>query len=203
MKLNELTVHDFIGAIAAKTPTPGGGSTAAASGAMGAGLLMMVASYVDQAEVQSAAKELDNLVKKLGALIDEDALSFEGFMAAMKLPKATDEEKAVRKEKMQSALKHASQVPLDTLKACHKACSTLETLQNHCKESMISDLGSGSSLLRSAVEGAYLNILINASSIKDEAYVRQMMEEAQSMKQECVQCFASMYEWVESKLALP
>ncbi len=203
MKLNELTVQVFIGAIAAKTPTPGGGSTAAASGAMGAGLFMMVASYVDQPEVQSAVKELESLMHELSALIDEDALSFEGFMVAMKLPKSTDEEKIVRRGKMQEALKYASQIPLNTLKACNKASTLLETLKEHCKESMISDLGSGSSLLRSAAEGAYLNILINASSIKDEAYVSQMMEEANTMKHHCVKTFTSMFESVESKLALP
>ncbi len=202
MKLNELSVKDFVFALASKTPTPGGGSAAAASGAMGIGLLLMAGTFAEDPALAETLGSLESLQIEMLDLIDLDAASFDGYMEAMKLPKETEEEKAHRREQMQLALKEASQIPFKTLKSCHAVLKSLPLLTSTCKKSMISDLGSASSLLRTAVEGAFLNVLINASSIKDESFVKEMMQKATTMKNECLDAFGKTLEGVEEKLAI-
>ncbi len=203
MKLSMLAVQDFVNALASKTPTPGGGSAAAASGAMGCGLLLMVASYAELEPDNDMLPSLKALSDHLIALIDEDAESFNAYMEAMRLAKETEDQKALRRQAMQKAIQHAASVPLKTMQSCFEASKHLARLAEVCKKSMISDLGSASSLLRTAVEGAYLNILINAASIKDENMVQSMMNEANAMKQSCLDRFSACLQSVEKELALP
>jgi methenyltetrahydrofolate cyclohydrolase len=203
MKLSMLTVQDFVNALASKTPTPGGGSAAAASGAMGLGLLLMVASYAELDANNEVEAKLKQLSAELIDLIDQDAASFDAYMEAMRLPKENDEEKALRRQAMQKAIQYAAAVPLQTLKACYEASKYFDQLSEVCKKSMISDLGSASSLLRTSVEGAYLNILINAASIKDENFVNNMLNDARAMKQACLAHFSTCLQSVEQELAFP
>jgi formiminotetrahydrofolate cyclodeaminase len=169
---------------------------------MGAGLLLMIVSFLELPDLAEASNDLQKILQELINLIDEDASSFDAYMEALKLPKESEEDKALRKAKLQEALKYASQIPLKTLATCHRTLAHLELLQNNCKKNMISDLGAASSLLRSAAEGAYLNVLINASSIKDPSWVEETMCSANTMKMECVEHFSAVLRSVEASLAI-
>ena len=147
--------------------------------------------------------KLKALSEDLIHLIDEDAESFTAYMEAMRLPKENDDQKALRRQAMQKAIQNAASVPLKTMQCCFEASKHLTSLGEICKKSMISDLGSASSLLRTAVEGAFLNILINAASIKDENFVQSMMNNANAMKQACLDQFSACLQSVEKDLALP
>lgn len=204
MSLKELSAVEFVSALSSKEPTPGGGSAAALVGATGVGLLLMVANYIeDQSLVSHVFEPFEQSKKELLSLIDRDAESFDNYMKAIKLPKATEEEKKERSQQMQLALKGASQIPLATMKACYLVIPFMNILEQHCKKSMISDLGAGATCLRSAIESAYLNIIINAGSIKDTPYSSLLLSEALSILEISIQELTGTYQRVVEILVNP
>ena len=120
MELARLPVDEFCEVTASNTPAPGGGSISALCGALAASLSTMVAKLTIgrkgyetvEADMQAAIAELERIRQTLLKAIDEDATAFNDFMAAKKLPQVTEDEKAIRKEAMQVALKRATEVPL-------------------------------------------------------------------------------------------
>ena len=131
MALHTMTLPDFVAELASSSPAPGGGSIAALGGALAAGLASMVGELTvgreKYAAVQDEMTRVKDEAKKVAAelleLIDRDTDAFNAFMAAMKLPKNTDEEKAARKAAMQQAAKGTVEAPLCTLNLCAKAAS--------------------------------------------------------------------------------
>lgn len=204
MGLKDLSVEDFVQALSTKEPTPGGGSAAASTGAMGVGLLLMVSRFLDDTPALSNhINELESLKKQLIHLIDEDARSFNGYMDAIHLPKNNDEEKAYRSQKMQEALQYAASIPLKTIQACAKCIPILEILEKDVKKNMISDLGSAASLLESAIHCAFLNVLINTSSLKDKETAKTMLEDTKIVRNGAVKILQKVFQRVESLLAVP
>jgi formiminotetrahydrofolate cyclodeaminase len=204
MGLKELSAVDFVKALSSKEPTPGGGSAGALVGAIGVGLLCMVATYIeDQSKVGHVFDPFEKAKKELLDLIDQDADSFDQYMKAIKMPKVTEEEKKERSSKMQLALVHASQVPLATMKACEGVIPFMSILEQSCKKGMISDLGASASCLKSAIESAYLNIIINAGSIKDTVYTTNLMSEAEKTMKNSIQDLNACYHRVVEILASP
>src|SRR5688572_28195585 len=120
----EMTVGQLLDALSSSEPTPGGGTAAAIAGAMGAALLVMVTGLAksrnntdeEKAALGKARAVLQPLTTDLTRLADADSDSFNAVMAAYRLPKATDEEKAARSRAIQGALRGATIVPLDTLR---------------------------------------------------------------------------------------
>ena len=98
------------------------------------------------------------------------ATSFNAVMAAYRLPKATDEEKAARSRAIQDALRGATIVPLDTLRACADALAQAQAVAQHGNRAAASDAGVAVALLRAAAAGAYANVRANLESIKDEGF---------------------------------
>ena len=204
MGLKELSVQDFVTALSVKEPTPGGGSAAGLVGATGVGLLLMVAHYLeDQTKVCHLYEIFEKAKNDLLDLIDKDAESFDQYMKAIKLPKVTEEEKKERSIQMQLALKAASAVPYATMKACYEVIPHMEILEKACKKGMISDLGAAATCLRSAIESAYLNIIINAGSIKDTDYSTVLLSEAITILESSVQDLDHIYKRVVEILVSP
>src|ERR1700752_94842 len=125
----DLTVAQFLDALASPEPTPGGGTAAAIAGATGVALLTMVAGLSktrhqtsDEAQALAAVRTaLVPVRERLRTLADVDTEAFNQVMAAYRLPKATDAETAARKEAVQHALKAATEAPLETLRATAEA----------------------------------------------------------------------------------
>ena len=121
--MKDRTLEEFLAAVAAPTPTPGGGSVSALAGALSVALSRMVAGLArgkkGYESVESELVQLEGRAKKtqarLEALIDEDAKAYDAVMAAMRSPKSTDQEKAARVEAMQRAYRRATEVPLETM----------------------------------------------------------------------------------------
>lgn len=204
MSLKDLSIVDFVSALSSKEPTPGGGSAAALVGATGVGLLLMVANYIeDQTNVEHLYKPFENAKRNLLDLINKDAESFDQYMKAIKLPKTTDEEKKERSAQMQTALINASKVPFDTMKECQQVIPMMAILEEKCKKGMISDLGASATCLRSAIESAYLNIIINASSIKDKEYADKLMANSIQIKENSIKSLENIYENVVKILVTP
>jgi formiminotetrahydrofolate cyclodeaminase len=204
MGLKDLSAIDFVSALSSKEPTPGGGSAAGLVGAIGVGLLLMVANYIeDQTKVAPVFEPFNIAKNELLELIDLDADSFNLYMKAIKLPKATDEEKKERSKEMQAALVNASQIPFATMKACVRVIPYMNILEQECKKGMISDLGASATCLRSAIESAYLNIIINAGSIKDKEYADKLLAESIQIKEEAINSLNTTYQNVVKILVTP
>ena len=177
-RFTDLTVAQLLAALASPDPTPGGGTAAAIAGAMGASLLTMVSGLAksknnldDEKAALSAAKAaLEPFASRLMELADADTRAFNDVMAAYRLAKATDEEKAARTGAIQAALRGATEIPLETLRACAEALTHGRPVADYGNPSAASDVGVAIGLLKAAAEGAAANVRINLVGLKDEAF---------------------------------
>jgi len=185
MKFAEMTVAQFLDALASPDPTPGGGTAAAVAGAMGTSLLVMVTGLAksntntddEKAALAGAKLALQPLVATLTALADADAASFDEVMAAYRRPKATDEEKAARSAAIQQALQGATTVPLQTLRVCASAMPHAGTVAACGNRSAVSDVGVAIGLLEAAAAGAEANVRTNLGSVKDPQFTSAAADE--------------------------
>src|SRR5690606_17555531 len=128
-RIADLTVSALLDAIAASTPTPGGGTAAAVSAAIGTSLLMMVAGLEktrnntdqERQKLADTRRALTGIRDRLLDLAQADAEAYDKVVAAFRLPKGTDEEKRARKAAIQEGMRGATEVPMDTLRAVYDA----------------------------------------------------------------------------------
>jgi formiminotetrahydrofolate cyclodeaminase len=178
MTFAEMSVAQLLEALSSSEPTPGGGTAAAIAGAMGASLLIMVTGLAksrtntdeEKRALARAREQLQPLSAHLTKLADADSASFNAVMAAYRLPKASDEEKTARSRAIQDALRGATVVPLDTLRACADALAQAHAVAQHGNRSAASDAGVAVALLQAAAAGAHANVRANLDSIKDEGF---------------------------------
>jgi formiminotetrahydrofolate cyclodeaminase len=161
----EMKLSDFLEKIAAKTPTPGGGSVSAAVGAMGAALGVMTARYSDASEPEHALDEIKN---EFLALVDADAEAYGQVNSAMALPKDSDDTKRRRKEALQIALGEASEVPLKGMMLAVRGLKALADLAPTCNKNLVSDLAGATTFLESALSGCGENVRINMVLLVDK-----------------------------------
>ena len=174
----DFTISAFTDALASSDPTPGGGTAAAVGGAFGAALLMMVASLPktrhntdgERVHLKEAAAALTSVKDRLLALADTDTEAYSKVMAAYRLPKGTDEDKAARKQAIQAAMKAATEAPLETLRAVADAMRHAKSIASCGNPSASSDVRVALELLEAAGAGAAANVEINLASLDDEAY---------------------------------
>jgi formiminotetrahydrofolate cyclodeaminase len=174
----EMSVSQLLAALASPNPTPGGGTAAAIAGAMGTSLLVMVAGLAksknntddEKAALGKARAAIEPVTARLTGLADADAASFDAVMAAYRLPKASDDEKLARTAAIQSALRGATEVPLDTLRACAAALEHAGAVAEYGNASAESDTGVAIGLLKAAAAGAAANVRINLGGLKDDAF---------------------------------
>ena len=194
MEMQDMNVRELIELTASNAPAPGGGAIAALSGAFGAALAAMVGSltlgkkgYEDaQKEMAEMTDKGKNLAKKLLAAMDEDANSFNGYMAALGMPKGTEEEKTIRRAAMQDALKSASLVPLNTSKTAAEVFPLAEAAVKSGNRNAVTDGLVAAMMARAAVLGALLNVKINLGSIKDEAFVQELQAACGALQEEAI-----------------
>lgn len=179
-------VEPFVEQLAAPTATPGGGSAAAASGAMAAGLATMVATmsrgkkaYLQyEKQLSEAIARLSRLREELKAAIDADAESFNTVMQAYKQAKASAAADGI----IESALRQATGVPLSVAQKAREVTKIVEILKPITNPNMKSDLTTATALAGAAIEGALANVEINLESIKDQAFVTETRKKAAALK---------------------
>ena len=177
----EMKLSDFLEKIAAKTPTPGGGSVSAAVGAMGAALGVMTARYSDASEPEHALDEIKN---EFLALVDADAEAYGQVNSAMALPKDSDDTKRRRKEALQIALGEASEVTLKGMMLAVKGLKALADLAPTCNKNLVSDLAGATTFLQSALTGCGENVKINAVSLTDKVRRARLEKEYDRLETE-------------------
>lgn len=189
MSLTSLTVNQILEAFASSDPTPGGGSAAALSGAVSAALLAMVASMpktktgvdTERKTLDASAAELQKLRKRLTDLIDEDTKAYDMVTSAFRLPRGTDEEKAVRTAAIQGAMRAATEAPLETMRACDAVIREGACVVQNGNPNAVSDMSVGLEMAMAGLRGAERNVAINLGSLKDEAYKLEAESEAASL----------------------
>jgi len=196
--LRDLPLSDLLDAFSSADPTPGGGSASALSSAIGASLLMMVASLPktragstdDRAALAAAADAVAGIRARLTAAIDEDTAAYDGVVAAYKLPKGTADEQAVRKAAIQRALRAATDAPLLVMRESARALEEAAVVAAHGYKSAASDVGVAIAMLKAGAAGAKLNVDVNLEAIGDANYrgavggeARDLMEQAGAIAQ--------------------
>jgi len=179
------TVVDLLNAFSSPDPTPGGGSASALAGALGASLLAMVAgmsktknSTPEEFEALGAARaDLVDARSRLVDLIDRDTAAYNDVVAAYRLPKGTDEEKAARRAAIQLAMRGATDVPVETMRAALDVLSKCQVIGECGNPNAKSDVGVAVSLAMAAFSGGRLNAETNLPGLTDEAYVASVRRE--------------------------
>lgn len=208
MKLTEMQVRAFCELLASDAPAPGGGSASALAGAMGIGLAEMVANLTigkkKYAEFEENAVEIKEksakLCEEMIVSIDKDTEAFDRVSAVFAMPKETEEDKAARKEAMQKALKEATLAPYSVMELCVESLKVVKKGLGKTNTSAASDLGVAALNLKSAVQGAWLNVLINLGGIKDEAFVAEYRSKGEAILKEALPLADHIYNSVLESL---
>ena len=190
MDLSEFSVQRFVETVASDSPAPGGGSVAALEASLGAALTAMVANltqgrkkYAEFAE-HAAAVETESraLQNRLLFLMEEDSKAFNLVSEAFKLPKDTKEQQVARSAAIQEGLKACTRSPMEMMTLCAETISlAVDFLDHGFNTSSASDLGVAFLSLKSAMQGAWLNVLINLSSIKDQSFVSEYRDRGEQL----------------------
>ncbi|MDE6556869.1 MAG: cyclodeaminase/cyclohydrolase family protein, partial [Duncaniella sp.] len=193
-KLTDMTCAEFAQETASESPAPGGGSISAYMGALAAALGTMVANLSSHKagwddrwkEFSDQADRGQELMTRLLQLVDEDTEAFNRIMEAIKMPKSSPEEKQLRTEAIEAATLYATEVPLTTMEAAAAVFPLLESMASSGNPASVSDAGVGALAARSAVLGAQLNVLINASSLKDREKADLLIRKAEVIASEAI-----------------
>jgi glutamate formiminotransferase/formiminotetrahydrofolate cyclodeaminase len=205
--LASLTTRGFVEAVADRTSAPGGGSASALIASIGVGLGCMVSRLTQGVrkfeDVDSKMREiiptLYHTTKKLIPMIDADTNAFNDYLEALRLPKDTDEQKAIRNEKMQEGLKKAIEVPLTTMRLGNSAWEAMLECAKYGNIASKSDIEVGAKALETGIWGAHKNVLINMPGIKDEKFKQTILSEANEIAKRANEMYNEVLKILEKR----
>jgi glutamate formiminotransferase/formiminotetrahydrofolate cyclodeaminase len=194
-RLVDMTVAQFAAETAAESAAPGGGSVSAAVGAFGAALGTMVANLSSHKrgwdhrwqEFSAHAEQGQRAVQELLFLVDEDTRAFDRVMAGFAMPRGTDEEKAARRAAIDTATLEATRIPFRVMETVLGVMPLIKQMAEQGQPSSVSDAGVGALCARAAVMGAYLNVQINAASLKGNTEAAELVAKGAGMAQRAQQ----------------
>ena len=200
--------REFIGALSAAQPVPGGGGAAAFGGALGVALTNMLANYTIgkkkyadvEPEVKSLLERSMTLQERFLALVQEDALCFEPLSRCYGLPSATEEEKAYKKEMLSSESKNACAVPYEIATLAVEALEISSRLAEIGSRLVLSDVGCGAAFLRAALEAAWLNVTINLGTVTEEDWTREKRQSVDALLAKGRALADNCYQLVQEKI---
>jgi formiminotetrahydrofolate cyclodeaminase len=182
-------LEKYLDDLAAKLPTPGGGSVVGLVGALGIALLSMVSNFtLGKEDYRQSEEEIDKILQKsedlrdrLTELVDEDIRVYSRVSYAYRLPGKTDKEKEVRSQAIEKACKQALIVPLEVARSCREGLDLARRLVEIGNVKLVSDVGVAAGLLEAALKGAELNVKINLKVIKDRDFVEEKRKTVNSL----------------------
>ncbi len=206
--LAEKTITGFMDELASSAPAPGGGSVAALAGAMGAALVSMVCNltigkkkYADvEEEIKAILEQSEALRRELLALLEEDVAAYTRVSEAMKMPRETEEQKAIREKALEEALKQATEVPLRVAEVCVRVMDLCRPVAEKGNVNAVSDAGVAVVMAEAGLRSAALNVLINLGWLKDEAFRKEAQARLDRLLEGKLQLREEIYELVKSKL---
>lgn len=207
-KLIDLNLRAFVNETASESPAPGGGSISAYMGAMGAALGTMVANlsahkkgWDDQWEEFSEWAEKgkyyhDSLLK----MVDEDTLAFNRIMDAFGLPKKSEAEIVERKKAIQDATKYATEIPFKVMNLCYESMQVMKAMAEFGNPNSVTDAGVGALAARAGVQGAFLNVKINAAGLTDKDFAGSIIAQGSEIEANAIALEKEILEIVNSKI---
>ncbi len=209
-KLVNMTLVDFADETASESPAPGGGSISAYVASLGISLATMVANlsshkkgWDDKWEEYSKWAEKGQYYKdELLKLVDADTTAFNKIMTAFGLPKATDEEKTLRKKAIQEATKFAIDIPFKVMQLSYDSMTVIKAMAEIGNPNSVSDAGVGALCARSAVMGAFMNVRINASGYDDKAVVNDIIAKGKDIEQKTIELETEILKVVNEKIEM-
>lgn len=183
---------DLLDAFSSSDPVPGGGSAAALAGALGTALLIMVAGLSktrtgapeEAADLSEASARLRPLRDSLASLVDRDAEAYSAVVAAMRLPKGIEAEVSARRLALEAATRLATEVPLDTMRACQQALRGAVVVAQAGNRRATSDVGVAIDLILTGLRGAAMNIDANVEGLSDAVYVKRAVMERKELERD-------------------
>lgn len=193
MNAADLTLKDFLAQLAAKQPTPGGGSASALGGALGAALANMAANYtignekyaLFDAEARVINDELNSLRAKLIELADLDMAAYQSYRDAVALPKNTPEEKSIRTKASTSAKEIATKVPGQILSAAHAGLRATERLSRAVNPNLAGDVASAAYFFEACARGASIQVVSNCAAGDEQGHNAAQRKLAAAKIAEC------------------
>jgi glutamate formiminotransferase/formiminotetrahydrofolate cyclodeaminase len=191
------SIKSYLDDIASNSPTPGGGNVSAFCGAVACSLGVMVCNltigkkkYLDvEGEMSAVKEELQYYKDRFISLAGKDNEAFEQVMEAFKLPKDTEDQKKIRGNKIEEATMHAADVPGEVIETCRNTLKHIKTAAYKGNQNSVSDAAVALSLLQTAAQGAFMNVLINCSSLANKTAGGEMLKRSEvllnEVKDEC------------------
>ncbi|MHB1652192.1 MAG: cyclodeaminase/cyclohydrolase family protein [Desulfitobacteriaceae bacterium] len=207
-ELWQWTTEKFLAEAASSAPTPGGGSVSAFVGALAASMVCMVANltvgkekYKDvEPQVKEILAQAQAALEGLKGGLSQDIAEFSNFMAVLQMPKGTDDEKATRANKLQSALVSATDTPLGIAQNCFQVLKLAQALAPIGNKGAISDVGVAAYLAESSLKAAMFSVDINLPQIKDVEYQAKVNAERSHLFEQAERICAETVAVVGSRL---
>lgn len=208
--LVDLSIKDFLNKVAGNDPVPGGGSIAALNGAMASALAAMVANLTIGKKGYEPHEELMRHISEIAMdeknalleYVDRDSQAYDKVFACFKMPKATEEEKALRSAAIQEATKFAAEVPMQVARKAYELMSLIEDVARIGNRNAVTDACVAMMSARSAVLGALMNVRINLGSLKDKEYVARLQAEADELERLACEKEKELLEEINQELKL-
>lgn len=170
----------FIEELASAAPTPGGGAACAYVGVLATCLTSMVGNLTVgkeryrnvEEEARQKLVQLEGIRERLANLVRADEEAFAPLAAAYRMPRGTDDERALREAAVQEALYGASEVPLEVMETILEALGVAKFFAYNGNRSALSDIGAAATFARAAAHGVRMTVVANISSMKDEQRAR-------------------------------
>lgn len=205
------SLKSYLEKLSSNSPTPGGGNVSALSGSlacnlgiMGCNLTIGKKKYVEvEDEIKEVKTKLENLNDTFLDLAAKDNLAFDKVMEAFKLPKESEEQKKLRSDKIEEATLEAAVVPSEVISTARKALPYIQRVAEKGNQNSVSDAGVALSLLSTAAEGAFLNVVINCTSLSNKTVGREFMKKSEIIYEEVKNMSGSLITIIKSKLNNP
>lgn len=208
MKLQDLTINEFLEKTAGNEPVPGGGSISALNGAIASALTEMLANLtIGKKKYQEVEESMKKTVLEMAVNrsrfmndVDRDADSYNQVIEASKLPKDTDEQKAMRRDKIQDATKMAALVPMEVAQRAFSIMDSIAKTVYNGNRNALTDGCIAMMACRTAVLGALLNVRINLSAINDGAFVKELSAKCEKIENEAIIKEQEVIKWVNNNI---
>ncbi len=188
----EKTIKEYLAELSSNSPTPGGGNVSAFCGAIAASLGTMVCNltigkkkyFEVEKEIVEIKSDLEIYINKFTELAAKDNQAFDKVMEAFRLPKETKAEKIVRLKRIDEATLDAAKVPAKVILNCSKILPFVKIVSKKGNQNSVSDAGVAALLISTAAQGAFLNVLINCSGLKNNDEAKQLLSDSQNLTDE-------------------
>ena len=209
MKIADMKVTELINAVGSDAPAPGGGAVAGLAGGIGVALTMMVNGLTlskkgfedDRERILDAIAKGNELKERFVYVMNRDSEVFDGLIESLALPKDDDAHKAIRRGAVQASFRSCTQVPLTMMEICSEAIDLCAELVGTTNPNVVSDLGIAALTLKTAMQSAWLNVLINVGSLKDQEFAAEYRAKGEALLAHALpladECYAEIVKLIE------